>query len=243
MQKKKNKKQYSNNLFGKSLKFWDFIWNDDSLFSWILSIIVAFIIIKFIVYPVLGFILSTNYPVVAIVSGSMEHHISNGELMGRQVVPNICGNYFNSSENLNFEEFWTYCGDWYLERGITKSEFRDFPFKNGMNVGDVIVLRNPGVKNIKIGDVIVFIQPGNAVVKPIIHRVVNKTVVNGKIIFQTKGDHNEDSIKRSTYGTYLNEYDVKEEQVIGKSIFRIPFVGYVKILAYDAFVGVRGLFK
>ena len=52
-------------------KVWYFIWHDDSVWSWIVNIILAFLLIKFIVYPGLGFLLETEYPVVAVVSGSM----------------------------------------------------------------------------------------------------------------------------------------------------------------------------
>ena len=55
-------------------KFWHFIWEEDSLLSWIVNIIIAFILIKFIVYPGLGYLLATTHPVVAVVSESMEHN-------------------------------------------------------------------------------------------------------------------------------------------------------------------------
>ena len=54
-------------------KTWHFIWDDDSIWSWIINVILAFVIIKFLVYPGLGFIMQTSYPIVAVVSGSMEH--------------------------------------------------------------------------------------------------------------------------------------------------------------------------
>ena len=55
-------------------KIWYFIWEDNSIWSWIVNIILAFVLIKFIVYPGLGLILSTSHPVVAVVSESMEHN-------------------------------------------------------------------------------------------------------------------------------------------------------------------------
>src|SRR3989339_334584 len=57
-------------------KLWHFIWEDNSVWSWIANIALAFILIKFIVYPGLGFILSTSHPVVAVVSESMEHNMN-----------------------------------------------------------------------------------------------------------------------------------------------------------------------
>ena len=80
-------------------KTWYFIWEDDSIWSWIVNIILAFVLIKFIVYPGLGFILSTSHPVVAVVSESMEH-------------------------NMEFDEWWEKNKDWYIENGINKEYFR-----------------------------------------------------------------------------------------------------------------------
>ena len=143
-------------------KFWNFVWHDDSLLSWVLALVIAFVIVKFLVYPGLGLVLGTGYPVVAVVSGSMEH-------------------------DENFESWWEEKKDWYEERGITKDEFGGFIFKNGFNKGDIIVLVGKEAKDINIGDVIVFQSSSE---HPIIHRVVDKWDVNGEIHFKTKGDNN-----------------------------------------------------
>ncbi len=146
-------------------KIWWFIWEDNSIWSWIVNLILAFILIKFIVYPGLGWILGTGFPVVAVVSGSMEHDGS-------------------------FEEWWqseAYCHSpctqeqWYAEYGITQEQFQEYSFKNGFNKGDIMILKGIEPKNIKTGDVIVF----DSNREPIIHRVVK----SGDTI-QTKGDHN-----------------------------------------------------
>ena len=147
-------------------KIWYFIWKDDSLLSWIVNVILAFLLVKFIVYPGLGFLLSTSHPLVAVVSSSMEHDAS-------------------------FNEWWQSQSDWYEDEGITKEEFKEYHFKNGFNKGDIMVLYGTSPQNIKIGDVIVFktSQPD-----PIIHRVVGVTKESSSIYFQTKGDNNPDSI-------------------------------------------------
>ena len=98
----KNKKKFKRLL----KKTWYFIWEDDSIWSWIVNIILAFVLIKFIVYPGLGFLLSTSHPVVAVVSDSMEH-------------------------NMEFNKWWEKNERWYLENGIDKEEFEKFPLKNG----------------------------------------------------------------------------------------------------------------
>lgn len=223
----------SSKFVWKSIKkFWNYVWNGDDYKSLLLSIVVAFILIKFIFYPVIGFALSTTHPIVAIVSGSMEHKITNKE----SPLPSICGNQFTINGKLTLDAYWKICGPWYEDRNITKDNFNEFHFKNGMNIGDIIVLRNPGAKKIKVGDIIVFIQHKNPAREPIIHRVVNIYKKDNKLFFQTKGDHNYDSINMTSNTKYLNEYMVSETELVGKSMVRIPWLGYVKIFAYNLFL-------
>lgn len=226
------------NIGKKLYKFWDYVWNGDDLLSWILSLLFAFIIIKFIFYPVVGVLLATTHPIVAVVSGSMEHHVSDAGLP----FPMLCGKSFSEQERLSFDEYWTHCGDWYENNtDITKSKFKKYHFKNGMNIGDIIVLRNPGPENINIGDVIVFIQEQNPAKEPIIHRVVSIDNSGAEIVFQTKGDHNKESIKVESSAKYLNEYEVTESQLVGRALFRVPYLGYLKIWFYNLIVFIRGL--
>lgn len=174
-------------IFEGLVKFWDYVWNGDSLLSWILSIIFAFIIIKFLVYPGLGLLLGTEYPVVAVVSSSMEH-------------------------DKIFDGWWEENKDFYLSFNITKSQFLSFNFKNGFNKGDIMVLVR--AKNIKMGNIIVFEGDAPA---PIIHRVIK---LNGGI--QTKGDNNLDSRE--------DEVSISKNRIYGRAVFRIPFLGWIKIL-------------
>src|SRR3989344_4000315 len=143
-------------------KIWHFIWEDDSVWSWIVNIILAFVIIKFLVYPGLGFIFGTSFPIVAVVSQSMEHDGS-------------------------FDEWWETQKDWYMDMNITKENFLDFSLRNGFDCGDLIILFGKEHTKIKVGEVIVFFDTFSG--KPIIHRVV-KIDGDGTYLFQTKGDHN-----------------------------------------------------
>ncbi|MFC1728006.1 hypothetical protein ACFLZ7_00910 [Nanoarchaeota archaeon] len=182
-------------------KTWHFIWEEDSLLSWVVNVILAFILIKFIVYPLLGFLLGTTHPVVAVVSTSMEHDGSFDDWWASQA---NCG--YPCTQ-----------GEYYSNYGITKEEFREFSFKNGFNKGDIMVLYNP--KNSEMGDIVVF-WSGRA--NPIIHRVVKEE--NGT--YQTKGDHNVQSIQTS----YLDEYSVTPDKFVGKAVAKVPLLGYVKII-------------
>ena len=191
---------------GKSTwgKIWYFIWHEDSVESWIVNIILAFLLIKYIVYPGLGFLLATSHPIVAVVSNSMHH-------------------------GMDFNDYWGSAGNWYETRGISKEEFRDFPMHNGFNKGDIMILYGVSSKDVNIGDIIVF-QARRP--DPIIHRIIDKKIVDNRYGLQTKGDNfrtNPDSINTAT----LNELDIRESQIIGKAFIRVPYLGYVKIVAVE----------
>ncbi len=141
-------------------KLWHFIWYDDSLASWLVNLILAFVLVKFVIYPAIGLILSTQFPIVAVVSGSMEH---NG---------------------LDFDSWWNQNKDWYEERDISKEEFLEFRYMNGFNKGDIMFLKGVKPKDIKVGDVLVYETPFHS--NPIIHRIVGI----GDKEFITKGDNN-----------------------------------------------------
>ncbi|MBI2103178.1 signal peptidase I [Candidatus Woesearchaeota archaeon] len=197
-------------------KAWKYFWHDDSFGSWILNIIVAFLLIRFIVYPVLGIIFGTNFPIVAVVSESMEHSTFNEVICGKNIA-----DYKES-----FDNYWNICGNWYEQRGINKEQFKRFSFQNGFNKGDVIILWRAHEKNLEIGDVLVFqaTRP-----QPIIHRIVAIKQEDGKTYYQTKGDHNSDSID-----SVLGEKRIDASRIEGKGIVRIPYLGWMKILFVEA---------
>jgi len=150
-------------------KVWHFIWHDDSMLSWIVNIILAFILIKYIIYPGLGLVFSTEYPVVAVVSNSMEH-------------------------NAKFYDWWNANEDFYLKSNITDIDFREFSFINGFNKGDIMVLIGTDPEKIEIGDVIVYHAKKPY---PIIHRVIHIRDTGGELYFTTKGDNNPNIIVSS----------------------------------------------
>jgi signal peptidase I len=189
-------------------KIWYFIWEDDSVLSWIVNVVIAFILIKYLVYPGLGLMFGTTHPVVAVVSGSMEHKLVNGA---------ICG-YKPDVYNNDFDSFWQVCGEFYREYDINKNDFYEFPLKNGFNTGDIIVLFGKKPDKINIGDIIVF-QSGKP--DPIIHRVINKWTEDNIYYFTTKGDHNP--------SVHSFESQISEDRIIGKAYFKIPFLGYIKL--------------
>lgn len=173
-------------------KIWYFIWEDDSILSWIVNVVLAFVLVKFIIYPGLGLLLGTSHPIVAVVSGSMEH---NG---------------------LGFDAWWNENKGFYENFGITKGEFSSYKFKNGFNKGDLMILVK--AKEVNRGDLLVF--NGNAP-GPIIHRVVKINLENSEEHIQTKGDNNG--------GSRLDEIAITKNNIVGKAIIRIPYLGWVKL--------------
>ncbi|MGM5483010.1 MAG: signal peptidase I [Nanobdellota archaeon] len=227
----------------KLKKLWKFIWDDDSLLSWLINIALAFLLIKFIVYPGIGFFLGTTHPIVAVVSGSMEHKtvhpceeynpIFNECTKKDESVYWICDELYKEDKDVDFDFYWKACGNWYKNHDITKEDFSEYSFKNGFNTGDIIVLKGTEPKYLDKGDVIVFYASKNY---PIIHRIVDKRYESDKLFFTTKGDHNE---KPGTDDTKISE-----ENIIGEAVFRIPYVGWIKIVAHKAFIySLSGLNK
>src|SRR3989338_2692482 len=199
-----------------SKRAWQFFWHEDTVWSWVANIIVAFLVIRFIVYPLLGIVLGTGFPIVAVVSESMEQGLHQGV---------ICGQQFDEFKE-SFDNYWDVCGKWYEEHGINKEQFQTFPFHHGFRKGDVIILWRAHAENLEVGDILVF--QGNRP-QPIIHRVVKIWQENENSYYQTKGDHNSASIDGS-----MGETQIGEDRILGKGLFRIPYLGWVKILFVDA---------
>ena len=44
--------------------------------------------------------------------------------------------------------------EWYKMYNISKEDFREFSFKNGFNIGDIMVLKGKDPKNIKKGEIL-----------------------------------------------------------------------------------------
>lgn len=170
------------------------------------NILIAFVLIKFLIYPGIGFALGTQLPVVAVISESMQH---NGRFDA----------WWNSSAVCDYGNTTVRCkqSDWYESKGITKEQFSEYNMRNGFNKGDIIILKGVTFENLQVGDVLVF---HSKLSYPVIHRVVSKND-----LIETKGDHNQRQIVEMT----LNEKYITKDQIIGKAWVKIPYLGYVKI--------------
>lgn len=189
------------------------------ILPWILNILLAFLIIKFVVFPALSLIFGSALPVVAVMSGSMEHRAGADGV--------VCGRVVGESYSGSLDAYWNTCGGWYEERGIDFATFSSFPLKRGFNKGDIMVILGPSRGVIEVGDTIVF---QSREPYPIIHRVIAVTETAAGPVYSTKGDHN--PIQIVTY--ILDETAVPHDAVIGRAIVRIPWLGWIKIWFSDA---------
>lgn len=82
-------------------------------------------------------------------------------------------------------------------------------------VGDVAIIKKCNSNDVIVGDIVEYQMEGYTVV----HRVIEKKQKNGKFYFTTKGDNNKSP----------DAQEVNEEQIIGKVIFKIKYVGYPAI--------------
>ncbi len=159
-----------------------------NIFYAVLGILLALFFYK----VALASVLNTSIPVVAVISGSMQH--DNPEV--------------------------TFYG--WLEKhlGYNRSYIDSWPFKDGINIGDMPVVQ--GASEYKVGEVIVYRVSGQPA--PIIHRVIK---INPDGTYQTKGDNNR--------GQLPYEFNVTKDQIYGRVIFIIPKLGYVKLLVTKIF--------
>ena len=182
-------------------KFWEFL-KKDTWQSWIVSIIIIVVVLKFIFFPLMSLATGTSLPLVVVESCSMYHES-------------------------NFDAWWSQNAAWYESRNIDKTEFEAFSLKSGLNKGDIVFVWGYG--EYSKGDIMIFSSKTRY---PIIHRIVSLSPLS------TKGDHNPNQINEI-------ETDIKQEQIIGKAVLKIPALGWIKLIFFEPFKNSeqRGLCK
>lgn len=187
-------------------KSWNWLWNSNSILSWIVSLILAFIIVKFVFFPLISLALATKLPLVVVESSSMHHP---GSFVGNAI----------GLQN-SFEIWWNQAKDWYVNNGINEQDAEKWPLKTGLEKGDIVLVTGYGKP--EIGDIIIF----NANQQhPVIHRIIDIKTIDGQIVYSTKGDNNADQL--------IIEKDIPENAIIGKAAVRIPELGWIKLIFVD----------
>ena len=125
----------------------------------------------------------------------------------------------NSMEHENFDI------NWYLNNNFTLEEIENFPFKDGINIGDLVIVKGVKCEELKRGDVAVY--KTKYYKYPIVHRIVKIERINNKCYITFKGDNNQDILHF--------ERNVSMENIVGKVIFRIPYIGLPKIFLLKTF--------
>ncbi len=90
-----------------------------------------------------------------------------------------------------------------------------------IKVNDAIITKRVAAKEIEVGDVVTYYSenpqyPGIMIT----HRVIEKNQVDGEYYFVTKGDYNQ----------IADPLTVKESQVYGKVVMRIPKIGFIQVI-------------
>ncbi len=105
-------------------------------------------------------------------------------------------------------------------------------FERTLHVGDLIIVQGVDPEDLNAeypnSDIIVFHRPNNPD-ELIVHRIAAEKVIDGKLYFNTKGDGN--PINKWPNPISETEYDpwglVSADQVVGKVVFRITYLGHV----------------
>ncbi|MBU2612443.1 MAG: signal peptidase I [Nanoarchaeota archaeon] len=184
-------------------KFWFVVWRDNSFKGWVISMIFLIVIIRGIFFPLLSLATGTSLPLVIVESCSMYH---DGNIMS------------------DFESWWTRHEVKYFEKEINENQFLSFPFKNGLNKGDILFVTGTKPENIELGDIIIFDSGGGT---PIIHRVIEINLEDGEYFFSTEGDNNN--------GQLGVEKRIQENQIVGIPRANIlPYVGWIKLILFES---------
>lgn len=191
-------------------KFWFFVWKDDSVRGWILSILFIFIIIKFVFLPLLSLTTGTSLPLAIVESCSMYH---DGNILG------------------SFDKWWERNSENYEDFNIGKDDFKEYIFKKGFNKGDVLFITGAKPENVMIGDVIIFRSP--QIGKDVIHRVVSISNSGNERVFTTMGDNN-------GITQFFEQNIKENQIVGKAKMKLIPYIGWIKLLGADLFNTILG---
>lgn len=134
-----------------------------------------------------------------------------------------CSMYHKGNLLSNFDNWWERHDSKYAGYIINELDFEDFIFKNGLNKGDILFVIKAKPEKLKVGDVIIF---NGGQKNPVIHRIIEIKKENGEYIFSTIGDNNNAQLSV--------EKEIKEEQLIGKAVFKLaPYIGWGKLIFFE----------
>jgi len=189
------------------------------------------ILLAYLLYLIIGLILGTSLPLATVVSGSMEPTLHRGDIVVVSSAKNIKAQIIDVNKNIANKDL----------KDFSKMDF--FPNNYGLSEIDTITI---GHKTINLEDIIknknsIVIYKSNIYGKLIIHRVVAIIHANDGTFVITKGDNHktnriidEDCDLDPNTGNQrkgcLNVFPVNVKNLYGKEIFKIPYLGYIKLI-------------
>ena len=187
-------------------KFWDNFW----FIVWKDESFKGWIISIIFIFIVIKFVF---FPVLSLTTGTK---------LPLAIIES-CSMYHQGNLFSDYDSWWTRHETKYSDFQLDKKNFKKFIFNNGFSKGDILFMVKAKPDKLKVGDVIIF--EGN-LQNPIIHRVIKIEKENEEYIFSTIGDNNN--------GQLSLEKEIKSNQLIGKSAFRItPWLGWAKLVLYE----------
>ncbi len=207
--KREKEKSKISKLLNSLKKFWNKLW----FILWKDDSLKGWIFSVIFLFILIKFIF---FPVLSLVTGTS---------LPLAIVES-CSMYHEGVLFYDYDNWWQGHESKYSNYGIEKNNFADFVFKNGFNKGDILFIIRAKPEKLKVGDVIIF-NAGQQ--NPVIHRIISIENQNGSYVFSTIGDNNN--------GQLSIEKNIKEEQLMGKAIFKIaPYLGWGKLIFFE---GVR----
>jgi signal peptidase I len=198
---------------------------------WIFYLIFSFIL-AFIIYNLLSLILATSLPLATVISGSMEPSFYRGDIVIIKGAKNLSAERIEIDQNIrqkNISEF--------LEMEYEKNEY------NNLEVKKIIINNNEiDISNIKEEKNSVVVFTSNINRRDIIHRLALIIDANDGTFVLTKGDNpktnyiiDQDCTINRNYITNgcLHLYPIPIEDLKGKKIGKIPFIGYLKLFFFN----------
>ena len=109
--------------------------------------------------------------------------------------------------------------------GVEPTVIYSGSMKPEFQVGDIVLVDEIKIQEIKQGDIIQFVREGNV---KILHRVIDIQETEQGLSFIVKGDANEDA----------DTEPVLEQHVTGKAVYTVPKIGWIQIMIKELFAKI-----
>ncbi len=216
--------------------------NEHEIKAWVVYIFFAFIF-AFLIYNGFGLLLGTQSPMVIVVSNSMVPELHRGDvviiqgitnetvfapeikLLDYSILDGVPINYYAS----------TFCTENTSPELISCDSFKAQIFShkrskiNSFQIKKIKFINGEEVEILKTGDIVVYDSDLQG--KPIIHRAVAKIKTANDYYVLTKGDSEFNPLLDQESG--IASSAIKVSELNGKALFKIPFIGYIKLLLVD----------